>query len=91
MSIETGYYEVGMYKNYEDEVKEAFALKGMRVVEIREFQRKEQGRITRVKLDVRGEHLFATWKSGEGIPNDISIVVDKTAQMTQLRGKYNEQ
>jgi len=87
---EIGYYEVGVYKRYEDEVKEAFALKGLNVVVVREFQHKEQGRITRVKINVQGEPLFADWKSGEVIRNVIEIVAEKAAQMVQLREQNNE-
>ncbi len=79
------YYEVGVYKRYEDEVKEAFALSGLNVVEIREFQHIEQGRITRVKIIVAGEPLHAAWKSIDIIPNVVKIVAEKAADMVQRR------
>lgn len=80
-----GYGEITPQEAYVEGIKAVFALKGLDVVGVREFQHPEQGHITRVKLDVLGEPLFAAWRKVELIPNVIEIAAQKAAQMVKAR------
>lgn len=88
---EDGYYEVTPQEAYVEGIKAVFALKGLDVVGVKEFQHHELVHIISVKLDVLGVPLFATWKKVELIPNIMEIVAQKAAQMIQLREQNNEQ